>query len=213
MSTLLNFLQPCQSVRGPPLTDGPEFDLLQTGCGLGFRIRLCRRGVGEIRSKCSRNSPSARIPSTTRCFIEYLSCRVSHVTPETIMSTALDITKQAYEAFGRRDIQAFLKLVADEVDWKLIGPASWPHAGLRRNPAEVAAFFADLDRFDDLTLFEPREFIEAGENVTVLGYLESFARETKQKYHSDWVHVSTVRNGKITRWRGFANTAAPYGYL
>jgi hypothetical protein len=43
----------------------------------------------------------------------------------------------------------------------------------------------------------------------VLGYLESLALETKQKYHSDWVHVSTVRNGKITRWRGFANTAAP----
>jgi hypothetical protein len=77
------------------------------------------------------------------------------------MSTALDITKQAYEAFGRRDIPAFLKLVADEVDWKLIGPASWPHTGLRRNPAEVGAFFADLNRFDDLTLFEPREFIEA----------------------------------------------------
>src|SRR5580704_18678 len=129
------------------------------------------------------------------------------------MSTALDITKQAYEAFGRRDIPAFLKLVADEVDWKLIGPASWPHAGLRRNPSEVAAFFADLNRFDDLSLFEPREFIEAGENVTVLGYLESFAREMKQKYHSEWVHVSTVRDGKITRWRGFANTAAPYGYL
>jgi ketosteroid isomerase-like protein len=68
--------------------------------------------------------------------------------PEPTMSTALDITKQAYEAFGRRDIPAFLKLVADEVDWKLIGPASWPHAGLRRNPAEVAAFFADLDRFE-----------------------------------------------------------------
>jgi uncharacterized protein len=129
------------------------------------------------------------------------------------MSTALDITKQAYEAFALRDIPAFLKLVAEEVDWKLIGPASWPHAGLRRNPAEVAAFFADLDRFDDLTLFEPREFIEAGENVTVLGYLESFAHETKQNYHSDWVHVCTVQNGKITRWRGFANTAAPYGYL
>jgi hypothetical protein len=60
---------------------------------------------------------------------------------------------------------------------------------------------------------DPREFIEAGENVTVLGYLESFARETKQKYHSDWVHVSDGAKRKITRWRGFANTAAPYGYL
>jgi ketosteroid isomerase-like protein len=113
------------------------------------------------------------------------------------MSTALDITKQAYEAFGRRDIPALLKLVADEVDWKFIGPASWPHAGLRRNPVEVAAFFAYLNRFEDITLFEPREFIEAGENVTVLGYVESFALETKQKYHSDWVHVSTVETTKL----------------
>jgi uncharacterized protein len=129
------------------------------------------------------------------------------------MSTALDITKQGYEAFGRRDIPALLQLVADEIDWKLIGPASWPHAGLRRNPAEVATFFADLNRFEDLTLFEPREFIEAGDNVTVLGYAEGLVLETKQKYHSDWVHVFTVQNGKITRWLGFSNTAAPYGHL
>jgi ketosteroid isomerase-like protein len=129
------------------------------------------------------------------------------------MSTALDIIKQAYEAFGRRDIPAVLELVADEVDWKSVCPANWPHAGLRRNPSEVGAFFSDLDRFEELTMFEPREFIEAGENVTVLGYLESSGRDTKQQYHSDWVHVFTVRNGKITRWRGFANTAAPYGYL
>jgi ketosteroid isomerase-like protein len=129
------------------------------------------------------------------------------------MSTALDIIRQAYEAFGRRDIPALLQLVADEVDWKSVCPANWPHAGLRRNPSEVAAFFSDLDRFEEMTMFEPREFIEAGENVTVLGYLESSARDTKQQYHSDWVHVSTVRNGKITRWRGFANTAARYGYL
>lgn len=144
-----------------------------------------------------------RIQSTMHPFIECLglssSLYFSLLTPlEINMSTALDITKRAYEAFGRRDISALLKLVADEVDWKFVGPASWPHPGLRRNPREVAAFFADLDRFDDLTVFEPREFIEASENVTVLGYLESFARETKQKYHSDWIHVSTVRNGKIT---------------
>jgi uncharacterized protein len=97
------------------------------------------------------------------------------------MSTALDITKQAYEALVRRDIPAFLKPVADEVDWKLIGPASWPHARLRRNPTGGAAFFADLDLFDHLSLFEPRAFIEAGENVTVLGYLESFAARNEAK--------------------------------
>jgi len=35
--------------------------------------------------------------------------------------------------------------------------------------AEVAEFFASLDQVEDVTVFEPREFIEAGEKVTVLG--------------------------------------------
>ena len=44
-----------------------------------------------------------------------------------------------------------------------------PYSGLRRNPAEVAEFFASLDQVEDVTVFEAREFIEAGEKVTVLG--------------------------------------------
>src|SRR5262249_42505492 len=100
----------------------------------------------------------------------------------------------------------------DEVDWKFVGPASLPHCSLRRNPAEVGDFFTALDRAENLTVFEPREFMEAGENITVLGYVEGFVRDTKQTFKSEWAHVCTVRNGKITRCRGFADTAARYGH-
>ena len=51
------------------------------------------------------------------------------------MGAALDVIQQGYAAFGRRDIPALLKLVADEVDWKEVCPASLPYSGLRRNPA------------------------------------------------------------------------------
>jgi uncharacterized protein len=105
-----------------------------------------------------------------------------------------------------------LKLVADEVDWEEICPASLPYSGARRSPAEVAEFFATLSQFEDVTVFDPGEFIEAGENVTVLGYLEGSARDTKQRYQTQWIHVFTVRGGKIIRWRGFTNTAARYGH-
>ena len=128
------------------------------------------------------------------------------------MGAALDVVQQGYAAFGRRDIPALLKLVADEVYWKEACPASWPNSGLRRNPAEVGEYFADVGRVNDITVFEPREFIEAGGNVTVLGYLEGSARDTKQKFQGEWVHISTVKNGKITRHRMLANTAARYGY-
>lgn len=128
------------------------------------------------------------------------------------MGEGLNVVQQAYEAFARRDIPALLNLVADEVDWKVVGPASLPHCSPRRNPAEVADFFIDLGSVEDLTVFEPREFVEADENGTVLGYLEAYARDTNQKFQSEWVNVFTVRNGKITRYRGFSNTAARYGH-
>jgi uncharacterized protein len=128
------------------------------------------------------------------------------------MGAALDVVQKGYAAFGRRDIPALLQLIADEVDWKEVCPASLPYAGLHRNPTEVAEFFAALAQVEDVTVFEPQEFIEAGENVTVLGYSESTVRDTKLKVQSEWVQVFTVRNGKITRWRGFFDTAARFGH-
>ncbi len=127
------------------------------------------------------------------------------------MSTATNIIQQAYEAFGRGDIPAILELVADEVDWKFVGSPGLPYAGERRNRQEVGNFFAEVQGADDIHHFEPREFIEAGEHVTVLGWESCTGRDTARKFESEWVHVFTVKNGKVTRWRGFYNTAARYG--
>ena len=128
------------------------------------------------------------------------------------MGAALDVVQQGYAAFGRKDIPALLELVADQVDWKEICPGSLPYSGLRRTPGEVGEFFSAITQVEEITVFEPQEFIEAGDIVTVLGYLEAFALDTNQKFQSEWVHVLTVRDGKITRWRGFYNTAARYGH-
>jgi len=49
------------------------------------------------------------------------------------MGTSAAVVQQAYEAFGKGDIPALLELVADEVDWELIGPKSLSYAGRRRN--------------------------------------------------------------------------------
>ena len=127
------------------------------------------------------------------------------------MDTATAVVQKAYEAFGRKDVPAILNLVAEQVDWELVGPASLAYAGKRRNKKEVGEFFAAIPQADDIHAFEPREFIAAGENVTVLGWESSTAVETGKKFESEWVHVFTVKNGKVTRWRGFFNTAARYG--
>jgi uncharacterized protein len=126
------------------------------------------------------------------------------------MNTALNIVQQAYAAFGRRDIPALLELVADEVNWECVVPASLPYAGKRKTRAEVADFFAAIPQADAIEVFEPREFIDAGEHVVVLGWEKSTALDTKKVFETEWVHVFTVKNDKIVRWRGFFDTAARY---
>lgn len=127
------------------------------------------------------------------------------------MGTAATIVQQVYEAFGRGDISALLEHVAAEVDWEFVGSPDLDYAGRRRNHQEVADFFAGIQRVDDIHVFEPREFIEAGDHVTVLGWESTTARDTGIKFEGEWIHLFTVTNGKVTRWRGFYNTAARYG--
>lgn len=127
------------------------------------------------------------------------------------MGASLEVVQRAYAAFGRGDVPGILELVADDIDWELVAPASLAYSGHRHNREQVQAFFAAVAQADDIHVFEPREFIEAGEHVTVLGWEQSKARDTDTEFASEWVHVFTVKNGKVTRWRGFYNTAARYG--
>ena len=127
------------------------------------------------------------------------------------MRTALTVVQRVYEAFGRGDVAGILEMVAEEVDWEFVGSAALTYAGRRLNREEVADFFAAVARADEIHRFEAQEFIEAGEHVTVLGWESSTARDTGKSFQSAWAHVFTVRNGRITRWRGFFNTAARYG--
>jgi uncharacterized protein len=128
------------------------------------------------------------------------------------MGAALNVVQQAYVAFGQRDIPTLMNLIADEVDWECIAPATLPYAGRRRTPGQVAKFFESLAQADDIHAFEPREFIEAGENVTVLGWGKTTALDTQKLFETEWVHVFTVKGDKVTRWRGFFDTAARYGH-
>lgn len=126
------------------------------------------------------------------------------------MAKPIEIVREMYAAFGRGDIPAIVKHVATEVDWEFVGPQKLAYAGRRRNRNEVSAFFTAIAQADQIHMFEPREFIEAGEHVTVLGWEHSTALDTKKEFSSEWVHVFTVKDDMVTRWRGFLNTAARY---
>ena len=126
------------------------------------------------------------------------------------MGAATAVVKNVYEAFGKGDVPGILAHCAPQVDWEFVGPAKLGYAGKRRDHAGIIDFFTKVGQLDDIHAFEPREFIEDGDNVAVLGRESATARDTGCKFESEWAHVFTVTGGKITRWRGFYDTASRY---
>ncbi len=126
------------------------------------------------------------------------------------MGAATAVVQTVYAAFGKGDVPGILAHCAPQVDWELVGPAKLGYAGKRRDHAGITDFFTKVGQLDDIHAFEPREFIEEGDKVVVLGWESTTARDTGKEFASEWAHVFTVTNGKVTRWRGFFDTAARY---
>src|SRR5215510_4166324 len=111
--------------------------------------------------------------------------------------SVVEVVTKAYEAFGRGDVPSILALVAEQVDWRFCGPKALPYTGSFRTRAEVGRFFSLVGDVDDIRKFEPREFIPAGDKLTVLGWEQTAAKPGGRVFDSEWIHVFTVRDGKI----------------
>jgi uncharacterized protein len=121
----------------------------------------------------------------------------------------LDVVQAAYAAFGRGDIPSVLEFLADDdIDWKFCGPKGMPYTGSCHTKSDVAKWFASIPEADDIQAFEPREFITGGDSVTVLGWEKTRAVPSGKVFEADWVHVFTVRNGRVVRFWGMLDTEA-----
>ena len=124
------------------------------------------------------------------------------------MNTPIQLVQQAYAAFGRGDLEGILALCTDDVDWRFLASAGIPYAGRCTGKQQVKAWFGKLAESDDIQKFEPREFLEGPNHVTVLGWEQTAPRPNGKVFESDWVHVFNVRDCKISRWIGTLDTAA-----
>lgn len=118
------------------------------------------------------------------------------------------LVKKAYAAFRGAEIETLLSMCADDVAWERYGPPSVPTFGARRGREELRKFFVLLDQSWAVRLFEPREFIADTSQVAVIGNHSWTAKPTGRNLTAEWVHVVTLENGRITRFREFTDTAA-----
>ena len=87
------------------------------------------------------------------------------------MASNLETTKKGYELFKQGDISTLVKdIVDDTCTWISPGPQDkLPWAGNFKGRQEIADFFARVAQNLDFTEFAPREMIEQGDTVVVIG--------------------------------------------
>ena len=117
--------------------------------------------------------------------------------------------QQMYAAFGSGDIDALFDLMAPDIEW--IAPGNkdvMPWAGNYRGKEQVKDFFPALAESVDFEIFEPLEIIPHGdERVVVLGRERFSAKVTGKKVEFEWVHVYTIRGGKVASFKIYEDTA------
>lgn len=118
------------------------------------------------------------------------------------------VVKDAYAKFQNRDIDGLMNLFSEDIHWKIPEVAGSPLINECRGHEEVGKFFAQLDEAEDITHFEPKEFIAQNDRVVVLGNYRATIKATGRDFDSDWVQIFTVRDGKITSFLEFFDTAA-----
>ena len=120
----------------------------------------------------------------------------------------LDVVRRAYEAFGKGDIPGLLSLFDPSITWTTPGPPDVPTAGTRKGPQAVAEFFQTLNATFEIQRFETREFFAQGDRVVVIGDDTSRVKATGKAIEFAFVHIFTVRNGKVVAFEERADTSA-----
>lgn len=120
----------------------------------------------------------------------------------------VEIVREVYAAFGRRDVAALLRLVDPEPEWEYAGPREIPWAGSFMGHDGVKRFVAAIDDEAEIRVMETRDYVAQGDQVVVLGYEKLRSKRTGRTYEGHFAHAFTLAGGKIIRFRDYTDTAA-----
>ena len=118
----------------------------------------------------------------------------------------IELVKRFYDAYLKGDKKLLLSYMADDIDWDIPEMSGLAFSGRRRGRGEVAEFFGMVSQVQQLTSFEPKEFFGDADRVVVLGHHAWTVRSNGAPFDSDWVHIFTIRDGRIAAFRQSMDT-------
>ena|ERR1700690_3754539 len=123
--------------------------------------------------------------------------------------TNIALVQKLYAAFGQGDVATLLKNMSDDIDWGIEASQSLevPWHGIGTGKAFAASFFESLGKECEFSRFEPHGFLASDTNVACLVDTEMTLRKSGRRVTQTGVHYFTIKNGLVTKWRGWEDTA------
>lgn len=120
----------------------------------------------------------------------------------------VNIVRGVYDAFGTGDVPSVIAALDPQIEWleaenfiyadhnPYIGPAAVLEGVFMRLATEWEGFGVS-----------PKEILDAGETVIGRGYYSGTYKKTGKQVRAQFAHVFTIRNGKVTKFEQYTDTA------
>jgi uncharacterized protein len=118
------------------------------------------------------------------------------------------IIQNLYAAFAKREINVILNMLSPEVVWKEPANPYNPAAGTRKGPEGFLEWLKIGRESEEILLLEPRKFLADSDTVAVVGFTKCVTKTTGKGYETDFVHLITIREGRIVWFQEFFDTFA-----
>jgi ketosteroid isomerase-like protein len=122
--------------------------------------------------------------------------------------TNVAFIQDLYSVYGRKDFEGVLDRCTADIEWCTTGRKDdFPAFGPRKGRAEVLDFFHTVSQAVEFSDFRPLQFYSDRDKVFVLGAYTFAMKAGGGSVTSEWIHIFTVDDGKVTGFREFLDTA------
>jgi len=118
--------------------------------------------------------------------------------------------KEAYAAFNRNDIPAFVQIFDSQIEW--IEPAEFPGGGTYRGVDVVRAHLAKSRESWAEGSCQPRRMIVAGDRIIQYVHVHVRLKDETEWREGQVTEVYTFRDGKVIQVRIFADRRQALGW-
>ncbi len=123
-------------------------------------------------------------------------------------SVNVSIIRQAYTDYKDKQVDKLAAVLTDDVSWRVIGERnSFAPFGDWKSPSGALEYFDRLGEALDTQEFRPEQYVSDGDTVVVTGRTLGTMKASRKPIEVEWVHVFKLKDGKISEYREFLDTA------